>query len=237
MPSHDTMFPPRSWLPCLLTASNIAAGFTSMILAASGRFDAAVYLLCLAIVLDMLDGRVARLLRATSEVGRQLDSFCDAVSFGAAPALLIYLAILHEMGVLGVAAALVYLFAGLYRLSRFNLVSDVHTKARRTMGVPIPIGASYLMAAVLMRGELPAAAAAAVVLAMAVGMVSRRRLPELKGIGPVTAMLLVGVGNYLVFVAWPNWYTVGWWTLWNVFIVLAARIEDRRLALEPSVES
>jgi CDP-diacylglycerol--serine O-phosphatidyltransferase len=237
MPSHDTMFPPRSWLPCLLTASNIAAGFTAMILAAAGRFDMAVYLLCLAIVLDMLDGRVARLLRATSEVGRQLDSFCDAVSFGAAPALLIYLAILHELGPLGVAPALVYLFAGLYRLSRFNLVSDVHTKARRTMGVPIPIGASYLMAAVLLRGEIPTVAAAVVVLAMAAGMVSRRRLPELKGMGPVTAMLLVGVVNYLVFVAWPNWYTAGWWTLWNVCIVLAARVEDRRLALEPSVES
>ena len=92
------------------------------------------------------------------------------------------------------------------------------------------------MAAVLMRGELPAAAAAAVVLSIAVGMVSRRRLPELKGVGPVTAMLLVGMVNYLVFVAWPNWYTVGWWTLWNVLTVLVARIEDRRVGLEPSVE-
>jgi CDP-diacylglycerol--serine O-phosphatidyltransferase len=231
------MFPPRSWLPCLLTASNIAVGFTSMILAAAGRFEAAVYLFVLAFILDMLDGRVARLLRATSEIGRQLDSFSDAVSFGAAPALLVYLAVLHEMGPAGLVPALLYLFAGLFRLSRFNLLSDVHTKARRTMGVPIPIGASYLMAAVLMRDRLPAAAAAVVVLAVAAGMISRGRLPDMKGLGPVTAMLLVGMVNYLVFVAWPNWYTVGWWTVWNLLIVLVARVEDRRLALAPSVET
>jgi CDP-diacylglycerol--serine O-phosphatidyltransferase len=231
------MLPPRIWLPCLLTASNIAAGFTSMILAAAGRFEAAVYLLCLAVVLDTLDGRVARLLRATSEFGRQLDSFSDAVSFGAAPALLVYLAVLGEMGPLGIVPALLYLFAGLYRLSRFNLLSDAHTKARRTLGLPIPIGASYLMAAVLLRDRMSAAVVIVVVLSAAAAMISRGRLPEMKGVGPVTVMLLVGMANYLVFVVWPNWYTVGWWTVWNLLTVLAARIEDRRLALATSVET
>jgi CDP-diacylglycerol--serine O-phosphatidyltransferase len=215
---------------------NIAAGFSAMVLAARDRFDMAVYVLVLAIILDMLDGRVARLLRATSEFGRQLDSFSDAVSCGAAPALLVHLAVLHELGALGIASAVVYLLAGLFRLGRFNLLSDAHSKAHRTLGVPIPIGAGYLLAVVLMRDRLPPIAAAAVVMFMAAGMISRWRLPELKGAGLVTAMLGVGILNYLAVVLWPNWYTVGWWNLWNMLIILAARLEDRRLSLEPSVE-
>lgn len=229
MSSSEKMFPPRSWLPCLLTASNIAAGFLSMILTAAERFDSAVYLLCIAIFLDMLDGRAARLLGATSEVGRQLDSFSDGVSFGAAPALLIYVAVLRELGTLGIVAALVYMLAGLFRLARFNLVSDAHTKARRTMGLPIPIGASYMMAMVLLRDRLPATVAVAILLFFAAAMVTRWRLPDLKGLGPVTAMLVVGMVNYIVFVVRPSWVTAGWWTLWNLLTILAARFEDRRL--------
>ena len=236
MATSNELLPPRAWIPCLLTAANIAAGFSSIVLAARGRFDLAVYVLCLAIILDMLDGRVARLLGATSEFGRQLDSFSDAISCGAAPALLVYLAVLHELGALGIAGAMIYVLSGLFRLARFNLLSDAHTKAPRTLGLPIPIGASYLMAVVMLRDLLPPIVGAAIVLCMAVGMASRWRLPELKGVGPVTAMLGVGIINYLTFVAWPNWFTFGWWSFWNLLIVLAARVEDRRFALQTSVE-
>ena len=130
------------------------------------------------------------------------------------------------------AGALLYLLMGVYRLARFNLLSDAHSKAKRTLGVPIPIGAGYLMAVVLMRREINPLAALAVVVAMALLMVTRWRLPDLKGLSLVSAMLLLGIGNYLAVVIWPNWYTVGWWNLWNVFIVFAARLEDRRMALE-----
>ena len=82
MPVEDQTFPRRIWLPSILTAASIAAGFLSMIVAAAGRFDAAVYLLVLAIMLDTIDGRVARWLGATSEFGRELDSISDAVSSG-----------------------------------------------------------------------------------------------------------------------------------------------------------
>ncbi len=207
-----------------------------MVLVAADRFDEAVYLLALAIVLDLLDGRVARRLRATSEFGRQLDSFSDAGSFGIAPAFLVYHANLQGLKSAGVLVAIVYLLAGMFRLGRHNLLSDVHAKARRTMGLPIPIGASYLMAVVLLRDSIPPAAAAGVVLLMACAMVTRWKLPELRGSGAVTAMLGVGIANYLAFLAWPGWYTAGWWTLWNLAIVAAARTEDRRLGLDPSTE-
>ncbi len=234
MSTEGQGLPPRSWLPSLLTAANIAAGFVSMILAAGGRFEAAVYLLCLAIVLDTLDGRVARWLNATSEFGRELDSLGDVVSCGAAPALMIDLALLQPLGVVGVAIAAVYLLAGMYRLARFNVLSDAHSKARRTIGLPIPIAASYLMALVLLREQMPPAVAAGVTLLAAVCMASHWKLPELKGRGLVTAMLAVGMINYLTFVSWPNWYTISWWNLWNVAILLVARGEDRRLGHEAS---
>jgi len=236
MSTPEELFPRRAWIPCLLTSANIAAGFTSIVLAAQGRFEAAVYMLVLAITLDMLDGRVARLLRATSEFGRQMDSFSDAISCGAAPALLVYLAILRELGVLGLVTALLFVLMGLFRLARFNLLSDVHTKSPRTMGLPIPVGASYLMALVLMREHFLPIVGVALVLFMAAGMASRWRLPELKGVGPVTAMLGLGIINYLTFVFWPNWYTFGWWSFWNLLTILASRVEDRRLSLETSLE-
>lgn len=218
-------------MPCSLTAANLAAGFAAMILAATGRFEAAVYALCLAILLDMLDGRVARSLCATSEFGRELDSFSDACSFGVAPAFMAYFAVLDRFGVAGIALAVAYMLAGMFRLVRYNLLSDAHSKARRTMGLPIPIAASYLMAVVLMRDQAPPWLAAVVVLFVTAGMTTRWQLPELKGAGPVTFLMTVGIANYIAFVVWPNWYTVGWWTVWNVCIVFAARTEDRKLAI------
>ena len=207
-----------------------------MLLATTGQFELAVYVLCLAIVLDLLDGRAARALRATSEFGRQLDSFSDACSFGVAPALLVYIALLRDLGPVGILVAVVYMLAGVFRLARHNMLSDAHAKAKRTMGLPIPIAASHLMAITLMRDELPPAVAAGIVVLMAVFMATRWKLPELKGVGPVTFLMAIGIVNYLVFVSLPNWYTAGWWTFWNLLIVGAARTEDRRHALEISIE-
>lgn len=217
------------WLaPNLITAANITAGFLSMLAAAEGRFRQAVYLLLLAVLLDMFDGKVARRLNATSRLGQELDSFSDAVSFCAAPAFLAHAAILRSLGSSGVIVALTYLLAGVYRLARFNLTTDAHSKARSTIGVPTPVGAGYVMALVLMRDRLTEPIAALVLLIMAGLMVSRVQLPEFRGKSAVTWALMVGVFNYFAVVAWPNWYTVGWWNLWNVVILLVAKSEDRR---------
>ncbi len=204
-----------------------------MFLAAEGRFNLAVYVLVVAILLDILDGRLARLLNATSEFGKQFDSFSDALSFGAAPAFLIQRAMLEPFGMLGYVAAAVYLLAVVLRLARFNLASDPHAKARRTTGMPCPIGAGYLMAAVLMRGRFEPIWAIALMLVLSVLLVSRIKLPDLKGKSLVTAMLLVGMCNYLAVIFFPSWRTILWWNIWNVLILIAAWIEDRRLAREP----
>lgn len=217
------------WLaPNLITAANMTVGFLSMLAAADGKFETAVYLLILAVLLDLFDGKLARQLNVTSEFGQEMDSFSDAVSFCAAPAFLAYAAILRPLGAIGVIVAPMYLLAGVLRLARFNLTSDAHGKARSTTGVPTPVAAGYVMALVLMRDQISAGVAAFVVVILAGLMVSHLHLPEFRGKSSVTVALLVGILNYLAVVAWPNWYTVGWWNLWNVVILLVARSEDRR---------
>ncbi|MEX1308929.1 MAG: CDP-diacylglycerol--serine O-phosphatidyltransferase [Candidatus Sulfomarinibacteraceae bacterium] len=219
----------RVLAPSAVTSANIAAGFMAMVAAADGRYELSVYLLVVAILCDVLDGTIARLLGATSEFGQEMDSFSDATSFGVAPAFLVYLAVLRPLGFWGLAVALIYLLAGVTRLTRFVLTSDAHSKELRTTGAPIPVAASYLMAAVLMRDSLPVTAVAVVVLVMAVLMVSKIRLPSLKGKNIVTAMLLVGIVNYLLVVFRPGWMTIVWWNVWNACILLVAKVQHSRL--------
>lgn len=218
----------RYLTPNLITAANIVAGFSSMFAAADGRFDTAVHLLLVAMLLDLSDGRVARALGATSRFGQELDSLSDAISFCAAPAFLAQRALLGDLGALGAAAATAYLLTGVLRLARFNITSEPAEKAARTVGVPTPVATGYVMVVVLMRAEIPPPVAAVVVGVLAVGMVSRVPLPELGGRGIVPATMMIGIVNYFVLVAFPNWLTVGWWNLWNVVILATAHWDTRR---------
>lgn len=217
----------RFVVPNLLTSANVGMGMLSILAAAAGEFDLAVYLLVGAVILDMADGPVARLLRGTSRFGQQMDSLSDCASFCVAPALLVYWAVLHELGRFGAAVAFVYLICGVLRLARFNVTEDAHSKSHRSVGLPVPVGAGYLMAVVLMRDSLTPIAAVAVVLFIAGMMISRLPLPNTKGKVTVAAVLLA-VLNYIAVVIWPNWYTVAWWNLWNVAVVFIAAREARQ---------
>ncbi len=183
----------------------------------------------------MADGRLARALKVTSKFGREMDSLSDTVSFCVAPAFLVHQSILAPLEGAGVAVAVAYILAGVYRLARFNLTSDEHSKSHKTLGAPTPIAAGYLMALVLMRDHVPVPAGAALVLVMGMLMVSRIQLPELHGKGVVSTMLLIGVANYLALIVWPSWYTVIWWNVWNVVILITAHRQDRRLELSESL--
>jgi CDP-diacylglycerol--serine O-phosphatidyltransferase len=222
----------RYWVPGTVTAANIGCGLAAIFLAAEDRYNLAVYMLVVAILLDMLDGRLARLLKATSDFGKQFDSLSDALSFGAAPAILIQRAVLQPLGSLGYVAAGVYLLAVVLRLARFNLAADPHAKAKWTTGMPCPIGASYLMAATLMRGHYEPIWAVTLMLVMTVLLVSRIKLPDLKGKNFVSAMLLIGMCNYFAVIFHPSWRTILWWNVWNGLILIAARIGERRVGRE-----
>jgi CDP-diacylglycerol--serine O-phosphatidyltransferase len=218
----------RLLVPNLLTAANISLGFLALVAAAHDRIELAVWLVVGAIVLDMLDGKVARWLGATSAFGQQLDSFSDAVSSGVAPAFLVHRFILSELGATGVALSLIYLLTGVARLTRFNLTSDAHTKAQKTLGVPIPVAAGYMLVLVVMREHLAPWVAGAVVLVLAILMVSRLRLPELRGNDLLGVFIIVGIGTYFSVLLHPGWATVALWNGWNVVILATAAVLGRR---------
>src|SRR3989338_10782739 len=95
-------------LPNLLTSMNLVLGFLAILAAVDLRFERACWMIFLAAIFDMLDGRVARLTNTTSRFGVEYDSLCDLISFGLAPALLIYYASLKPFGRIGMVAAVVF---------------------------------------------------------------------------------------------------------------------------------
>ncbi|MHC1737041.1 MAG: CDP-diacylglycerol--serine O-phosphatidyltransferase [Ignavibacteriaceae bacterium] len=130
--------------PNLITTANIFFGFWATIKTAEGDFVTAAYFIIIAAIADAMDGIVARLIKTSSKFGVELDSLADVVSFGLAPAFLIYLAYLHIFGGWGIAVSSLLLIFGAYRLARFN--SDlVGFDKKHFVGLPIP--ASALMVA------------------------------------------------------------------------------------------
>ena len=218
-PSRRLLFVPNA-----VTAANIGVGFIAMIAAADGKFGLAIILLTVAVLLDLADGRVARMLHATSRFGQEMDSLSDSLSFCAAPAFLVHQAVLRPLEGLGVFVAVSFVLAGVCRLARFNLTSDEHEKASQTIGMPTPIAAGYMMALVLMRDRIPAPVAVTVVLIVALLMLSHWHLPEVQSHGLLGLAFGIGLLSYFALIARPNWYTLGWWNVWNlVILAIAAR--------------
>ena len=142
-------------LPNLFTVSSIFLGFYSMTLAAGDASPEQLYRAALAIFFaiffDMFDGRVARMTRTQSDFGVQLDSLADVVSFGAAPALLVYKWALAPMGFLGLFLSFSFAACGALRLARFNVLAARGDKAshRYFTGLPIPLAAGALVSVVI----------------------------------------------------------------------------------------
>jgi CDP-diacylglycerol---serine O-phosphatidyltransferase len=130
-------------LPNLLTTGALFAGFYSIVQAMSGRFELAAVAIFIAMVMDGLDGRVARLTHTQSAFGAEYDSLSDMVSFGVAPALVLYVWALQPMGKLGWIAAFIYCAGAALRLARFNTKLDESDK-RYFQGLPSPAAAALL---------------------------------------------------------------------------------------------
>ena len=131
-------------LPNAFTIAALFGGFYAIVMAMNGRFEQAALGVFSAMVLDSLDGRVARMTHTQSTFGEQMDSLSDMVSFGAAPALVVYEWALKGMGKLGWAAAFVYCAAAALRLARFNTNLGVVDK-RFFQGLPSPAAAAIVM--------------------------------------------------------------------------------------------
>ncbi len=138
----------RAMVPNAITAAALCAGLTGIRFGITHDFEKAVQCIVLAGILDGLDGRVARLLKAQSRFGAELDSLADNVSFGVAPALLLFLWSLQDLPRIGWFAALAYAIACALRLARYNARIDLADEPRKTAGfltgVPAPAGAGLV---------------------------------------------------------------------------------------------
>lgn len=127
-------------VPNFVTTANMACGFYSVIASFHGEFQMAAWAILAASIFDMLDGRIARLAKATSAFGVQYDSLSDLISFGMAPGVLLYLWALEPFGRLGALAAFLFTACGALRLARFNVNSGSLPK-NFFQGLPIPMAA------------------------------------------------------------------------------------------------
>jgi len=220
------------FLPSTLTLLGLCCGATAIRFALSANWKAAVTAIVLAAIFDVLDGGVARLFGADSEFGAQLDSLADLVSFGIAPAMLVYTWTLHYAGGAGWAMALIFCVCCAIRLARFMIESTNHDEDAPPepffVGVPTPAAACLILLPMIVSFQFHDAVFAnpvvtmAMIAATSLLMISRVPTPSLKGIhltrhtrGPVTAFAGVLLG---FAVLWP------WSTLTVSLIVYLAGI-------------
>lgn len=191
----DTLPPPRDprhyrrgiyLLPSIITVGNLFCGYACIVFAMRQDLVTAAPFIGFAFVLDMLDGRIARLTNTTSAFGREFDSLADVISFGVAPAMLALAWGLSELGRVGWAVGFVYVTAAAMRLARFNLQTHATTDKRYFVGMPSPSAAGVIAATIYawpypLEG-LPAGLAVAVVLVPAILMVTTIKFRSFKTI-------------------------------------------------------
>ena len=132
----------RVLLPNIFTLVGVCIGLSSIKFAFDGRFEIAVLAIIVAGIIDGLDGRIARLIKATSKVGKELDSLTDVISFGVAPAFIMYFWELNKLGRVGWLICLIYVVCVALRLARFNVSSNAEPSWRDNFfeGIPSPAG-------------------------------------------------------------------------------------------------
>ena len=133
---------PRVLLPNIFTLVGVCIGLTSIKFAYDGRFELAVIAIIVAGIIDGLDGRIARLIGGASKVGKELDSLTDVISFGVAPAFIMYFFVMKDLGRVGWLISLIYVVCVALRLARFNITSNAEPSWRDNFfeGVPSPAG-------------------------------------------------------------------------------------------------
>lgn len=156
-PNHQ---PFTRMIPNLLTLLNLCAGVTAIRFALNNQFQEAVAAILLAGVLDMLDGGMARLLRAGSKLGAELDSLADLVSFGVAPAVMVYAWTMYTAGGIGWVPTLLFCVCAALRLARFNITRDddtVESTGSFTYftGVPTPAAAGIMLVPMILWFQFP----------------------------------------------------------------------------------
>lgn len=169
-------------LPNMLTVSNLFLGIVAIILAFQGNeyVDYAAITVIIGMLMDGLDGRVARMLNAQSEFGKELDSLSDVITFGVAPAFIMYVVVLQEMSVLGIFITAMFPICGALRLARFNVQAGV---PGYFIGLPITAAGGVLATLALYHQVFNSVLLAVSMLLLAFLMVSKVKYPNFKKVG------------------------------------------------------
>ncbi len=215
--------PMRMVLPNLVTVLAICAGLSGIRFGFEGRFEPAVVMVLLAAFLDGIDGRLARMLKATSKFGAQMDSLADIVNFGVAPALVLYAFLLDRAGSPGWIAVLLFAIACGLRLARFNVLDEDNDRpiwqSEYFVGVPAPAGAVLVMLPLYLSflrvGVEPSRPAAFVAtgFTILVAFLLVSRLPvysgkSLKVPGDKVLPIILAVVLYILLLMTYPWYTL-----------------------------
>ncbi|QED50139.1 CDP-diacylglycerol--serine O-phosphatidyltransferase [Cytobacillus dafuensis] len=168
-------------IPNMLTLGNLYCGFLSIGFAANGQFNNAAILILIGMMLDSMDGRLARMLNADSQLGKELDSLADIVTFGVAPSFLIFYTYFFQFGMIGFFVAGLFPLFGAYRLARFN-ISSTKSSMNYFVGVPITAAGGILAILTLFGDKIPQIITTVVFTGMCFLMVSKIRIPSLKEI-------------------------------------------------------
>jgi CDP-diacylglycerol--serine O-phosphatidyltransferase len=215
--------PLRMIVPNLITVLAICAGLTGVRLAFEGRFEMAIIMVLIAAFLDGVDGRVARMLKATSRFGVEMDSLADAINFGVVPALVLYVYTLRDIHSFGWIAVLLFAISLVLRLARFNaMLAGPDAKGWRSkffVGVPAPAAAFLVLLPVYVgflgieRGPVFSGFSAAYAIVIALLVVSRLPIYSGKGVSfavrrDLVMPLMLLVVLYVLLLASFMWETL-----------------------------
>ena len=200
---------PKSLLPNALTIFGVCLGLSSIKFSLDLNYSMAVIAIGFAAILDTLDGRVARLIKGTSKVGKELDSLTDVISFGVAPGFIMYFWTLNEIGKFGWMFVLIYTVCCALRLARFNLTTIQETETWKINffeGIPSPAAAGLILLPLILNlsglAEIANQANVSCVVIVIVSLLMVSKIPtySLKRIlipRSLTIFLLLGIGIYL----------------------------------------
>jgi CDP-diacylglycerol--serine O-phosphatidyltransferase len=136
-------------IPSLFTCGNMTLGILSIMASIDGQFIRAAWFLVGALACDILDGRIARMTKTTSDFGMQLDTLSDLVSFGIAPAMMMHIMVLNTMGNIGTAITVLFVLCSALRLARFNVLAQSGEVYKHFVGLPTPASAGVIISFVL----------------------------------------------------------------------------------------
>ncbi len=207
------MFSLKKNIANMVTVSNAVFGITSIFFTISGNYSYAAILIFLAIALDILDGEIARGLNITSELGSQLDSLSDLVTFGIATAVLAYVSIFNT-SILGAVVSAILVLCGIYRLARFNVVK----KQKTFTGLPIPAMAAIVSSFVIAGNILSQEIMALFFILLSYLMISKTTYPIIKHMRVRERKLFVVFGFVVVLFVFAFGAT---FTLSAVFVYYA----------------